>query len=302
MIKHEALGTLWYIETNPTIEKNRRFKAAVGTMIRTFEANYSRFDEHSLLSKLNKERLLRNPSAELLDMLSFGKTLYTLTNGHFNFMLGNTLVTRGYGANIAGLSSTKRVNPLVDIHQTATEVILAGDATIDFGGFGKGYLVDQLAKEFRGRWKLTDFTINTGGDVYVANSTTPEYVYLAHPTERDTHLGKVPLQNAGLCASSEQKRQWFNAADNKVYSHIVKQAESEQPSELASYVISGSMAFADAIATALLAVNGDFEQLNPKLLDSCSFLLVNGEKYGKSPAFPTIKTERQSTNYAFDLR
>jgi len=290
MSPFEALGTVWSFELYKNAKSNK-VEQFLKDKITTYENNYSRFKEGSLLTLLNRQRQLKKASNELIELLEFGKRLYTQTNGYFNCMLGNVLIERGYGENFSESLETKIIpNPENDIVVHGTDIFLLGSATLDLGGYAKGYLVDLLAKSLRNDWNMNDFIINAGGDIYIANGDNKSTeIVLEHPTDKGINIGAISLKNAGFCASSDQKRRWFNAAKQKSFTHIIKENEDESDTSTASFVISPSVALADAIATTLLIVNGEYKKLPIALFTHSSFLLVKENSIACSPNFPKVR-------------
>ncbi len=247
--QHAALGTSWWVEGNLSPHhKHTEIHDALVAHLKNFERRYSRFCSDSLICRLNHERILMAPDAELQAILTFGQSLYTRTIGTFNFLLGDVLTDRGYGQPRTGshtheTNNEQLPNPSTDIIIT-TEKITVHQGSVDLGGFGKGYVIDELAALLQNHG-VTDFLINGGGDLYgTSDHGTPLTVYLEHPTMPDTYLGRVELHHQGFAASSPYRRVWKQGGIE--HTHIVG------ITEFATYVVAKSAAIADAFATAAL--------------------------------------------------
>jgi thiamine biosynthesis lipoprotein len=264
-MKHsfKALGTTWWIEILDEVA-TETLEGAVGHLerfARAYEATYSRFLPDSLISKLNRERILHEPDADCRALLTYGKQLYLRTNTHFNFLTGHILEARGYDQDYSFKPQNPDIltpgNPITDLIITESTIELT-HGSVDLGGFGKGYLIDELSNLLQEEYELQYFIINGGGDMYITtNHGEPVTVYLEHPTKPKTMVQETTLSNQGFAASSPFKRQW--EADTQSYTHIVSEIAA---APVASFIKAASARDADAYATtALLAPETEFTQL-----------------------------------------
>lgn len=248
-----ALGTQWWIEVFDEVapellsiifDDGQRFVAA-------FEANYSRFKADSLISTLNRERILLNPSDECHSLLYYGKQLYLRSGTRFNFLTGHILEARGYDASYSftdsGSSELVAGNPISDLLISENEIALT-HGNVDLGGFGKGYLVDLVATRLQNEHGLKYFLINAGGDMFATSNRGKSIeITLEHPTLAQTGILKTTLLNQGFAASSPFRRQW--KAGEKTQNHIVSK-ENNLP--IATYIKAKTARDADAFATTAL--------------------------------------------------
>ncbi len=252
----KALGTIWWIEifTEISATKKQVVYDDLLLFISNFENKYSRFKSDSLITKLNTTGNLENPDQMTINLLHKGQELFTKTDGLFNFLIGEILENRGYDA---GYSFTiketvnTKINALEDL-SVSSEAIILTKGRVDLGGFGKGYLIDLIAKELKDTYKLPYFLINGGGDIYAtSDNETPITIYLEHPTNPETYIGTTSLLNQGFAASSPHKRQWV--VNNKKYNHIVS---SENEIKIDATFIKAKTAYeADAFATTVLMLD-----------------------------------------------
>jgi len=246
----DALGTRWWIEIFEDISEERSavVKDDCASFISTFEANYSRFKSNSYISILNAERELQNPSQELIDLLTFGKTKYLETNTLFNIFTGHIQEAKGYDAEYSFMMSDTIPlpgNPVTDLIISDSKIKLNGSAKIDLGGFGKGYLIDLLADFLKSTHTLKYFLINGGGDIYAtSDNEKPIEIHLEHPTKPGTSVGTTTLLNQAFAASSPHKRSWTTPAGTQ--NHIIGNAGDS------SYIKADSAKEADVLATVKL--------------------------------------------------
>lgn len=248
-----ALGTTWWIEIFDQLEAERLtiIFDDCQAFVSAFENNYSRFKADSLISKLNTNRVFQNPSKEFKEILSYGKSMYVRSNTHFNLLTGHIQEANGYDAEYSFIGTETAPaagNPITDLLIAEDQIELLGDSNIDFGGFGKGFLVDMLAKRLQTEHGCEFFLINGGGDIFVtSNNDKPITIYLEHPTKEKTGIGTTPLKNQAFASSSPFKRTWKTS--NGTQSHIIGETR------LTSFIKADSAADADVFATVSLLMN-----------------------------------------------
>ena len=251
-----ALGTTWYVELfdDITTEKADETHRLVSFFLANFEQTYSRFIPNSTLSKLNAERQLTTSDAVTIKLLQLGQQYYDDTNGVFNILLGEHLIARGYDSTYSFTPTTPPTeipSPITDLIITDTSITLK-KGQLDLGGYGKGFLIDQLTS-YLITLNLKHFLINGGGDMYgTSDHGQPIVIYLEHPTEPGTYIGTTILFNQGFAASSTHKRRWN--VDGKTYSHIVDTTHNQEntPDNAGTYIKAKNATTADVWATTLL--------------------------------------------------
>ncbi len=252
----EAIGTVWWIEIFDEItdETLSMVKDHTERFCEQFNERYSRFLPDSLISKLNRDRILEQPDEECRALLLYGKQLYLRSGTAFNYLTGHILEARGYDATYSfsahpDLASLPLCNPTLDIDITDKAIMLQC-GNVDIGGYGKGWLIDDLVRELHS-FELKHFLVNGGGDMYAtSNFDEPIEIHLEHPTKVNTILISTTLMNQGFAASSPFKRQW--TSDGTTHTHIV--AEKPVP-ELAVFVKAESARSADAFTKSALLLS-----------------------------------------------
>ncbi|MEL6803658.1 MAG: FAD:protein FMN transferase, partial [Bacteroidota bacterium] len=84
----KALGTVWYIECFDVEVDADELQAETEHVLLAFESKYSRFIPDSLVSTLNREKVLRYPPEQLRMFLQHSLDFYIATNGVFNVAIG----------------------------------------------------------------------------------------------------------------------------------------------------------------------------------------------------------------------
>jgi thiamine biosynthesis lipoprotein len=244
----DAMGTHWWIESLGGCIIDDNLRQSIDEIVERFVGDYSRFDDSTVLSQINNFGSINNPSIELLDMMNYARRMHSVTDGVFNISVGGTLNEIGYG-------SSKQVaetdnNFWKKVVMSSHIIQIPKSTSIDFGGFGKGWLIDKLSK-FLLDSGVGEYIINGGGDIYV-NSKTPIELGLEHPYDNTKIIGTTMITRGALAVSSIIKRSWKN---NDVSFHHIIDPRSRVPTDgriVASYIRAETALIADTMATCLL--------------------------------------------------
>jgi len=173
--QHHALGSevfLTLVTEKDETATNRLFDRLL-KHITAFEQQFSRFLPDSELTRFNQQagrRTVVSPSFGRL--LKAAKSLAERTGGLYNPFVLPALQRAGYlgswpkpEADLAATNFTTR--KLVAVDQLSIGDLWAKipeTAALDFGGIGKGYLLDELA-EMLDTQKLVGYWLSLGGDI-----------------------------------------------------------------------------------------------------------------------------------------
>lgn len=244
----DALGTRWWIDTGGPLPADQQ--QHLYRMVVAFENNYSRFCNDSLIGRLNDTHVVVSDSAELRAMLTFGLEMFIATDGVFNITVGAQLERAGYGRKPTKRSRVSQA-PAKDIWWDESRVYTADHVRLDFGGFGKAWLIDLLVVELD-VMGYKQFTVNGGGDIFIRGEQEP--IIIEHPEQPNLAIGEVMLADGSICSSSRQKRTW-RATDGSAATHIQAVRASGAGMEVASMHVRASTALlADTFATVFLLV------------------------------------------------
>ncbi len=245
VFEYDGLGTHWWVEA----ELPASVVVKIEKRIYDFERDYSRFLPGSYIGRLNDKKNVLNPPKELLDMLAYQRAMFEVTDGVFNVTVGSVLEKNGYG--LAGTSGKLQQVITNAITITENTIVLQEDTRLDLGGFGKGWLIDQIAVLLRSEG-ITSYVINGGGDILVGDQSKD--LFIEHPLDASMHVGGVSVQNGALASSSRLKRQW--EVKDKHYTHIVDTASvNREQSLLSVHVRTETALLADTLATVFLIVS-----------------------------------------------
>lgn len=272
-LKLKATGTIWLIATEREIKLSDQTK--LKQQIQQFEAAFSRFKTDSEPGILNAAGSLRNPSKKMLKLLRFALESYQKTDGLFNVSVGGKLESSGYGLKNGGAKTSN--NLAGDIEITNSYVKLRGGIHLDFGGFGKGWLADELHLSLN-KMGYQNHLVNAGGDIRLGAQTNQELL-LADPLKKDYFIAKLNARGGTLGCSSNSLRTWdFN---NQKQQHILN-LNNEKIKILGSFVYGENLGVADMLATSLMLANKKQRALISANYCEYSYFLVTHKGYLKS--------------------
>jgi len=207
----------------------------VATEVWRIEDKYSRYNQHSICSKINNQAghyVAIDEETYLL--LNFAEQCYQLSDGLFDIssgVLGNVWVFDGSNK-LPTQTQVNKVLPLVGwqkVNFNQQQIMLAKGMKIDFGGIGKEYAVDRaiiLAKQLTNKPIL----VNLGGDLAVTGTrlnNTSWQVAIEHPDvdsvdnmpDKSTADMIISLNSGALATSGDARR--FLMKAGKRYGHVL---------------------------------------------------------------------------------
>jgi thiamine biosynthesis lipoprotein len=238
--------------------------AKLWQLIDSFEASFSRFNEASETSRFNhKAGGYASVSDEFKDLLIACVSFSEETGGLFNPFILPNLQREGY---VGSWPTPANYKDAVDYRDrlslpgiskmkiNGNKVRIPINSAIDFGGIGKGYLLDQLASYLDAKGQ-TRYWLSLGGDI-ICNGfdvdDQPWFVKIQHATKSDELVGAI--NNAGaklaIATSGITKRK------GKDWHHIIdpRTGESAETDVLSVTVVALSAATADVYAKCLVVL------------------------------------------------
>jgi FAD:protein FMN transferase len=242
--KKELLGTIVEIKLLNSTFFNICFEE-----IERIEKTYSRFLKDSELTRLNCSlKSWQAISNEFIFLIEKGINLNKETDGNFDITLKSTLDSIGYDAEYSFKPKNVSSSLIKKIKEKTQKPILIKQnkvfvrKQIEFGGFGKGYALDQVASLLE-RKKVKKYYLNAGGDIYAKGDWT---ILLEHPDDPSRVIGQIKLDGMALASSAPNRRKWGQ------YHHLIN-AKTKMPVNTIKtvFVLSKKAIDADAYATAL---------------------------------------------------
>lgn len=245
-----AIGTHWHIEFSPDTDA---LIPVLRERIELFEQHYSRFRADSFVGQIARQAGSYELPADAQELLALYRKLYDITGGKVTPLIGSVLVESGY-------DETYSLTPQKTIHKAenwdmvmqyrAPTLTTQKPVQLDFGGLGKGYIVDIVATLLK-EYGINDFIVNAGGDISYNTGTDGVFrVGLEDPEDSTKIIGIAELHNTSIAGSSGNRRAWANRH------HIIDPDSTESPQHIvALWVVAQSTVLADGLATALFFVS-----------------------------------------------
>lgn len=247
-----AIGTQWQVDL-PGISAEREIsiEQLVRNRIALFEQTYSRFRGDSFVAKMQSESGVFILPPDAKPMLDLYEALYHLTEGAFTPLIGSVLSEAGYDKLYRLVPHELHTPPAwkeVLEYSFPTLTTLA-PVSLDFGGLGKGYIVDIVSMLLE-KEGITTYTIDAGGDMCHRSDTEVLLrVGLEVPGDSTKAIGVAFFGNKSLCGSSGSRRAWAN------FHHIIDPHTLLSPRDIiATWVVAETTLLADAMATCLFLV------------------------------------------------
>lgn len=231
----EAIGTHWWLERLDGNEFDEPTKRALQAYTDEFDRRYSRFRDDSLIAELAENGVVRRIPTELFRMLNFASKLYDETDGVFTPLVGGALQGLGYGKLQGTISAGDSLSSKDSgLAWNKRSVRVNKGVVLDFGGFGKGWLIDEYAK------------------ILYIQASEPISFALEHPYNPTLKIGDIRIQKGALAASSTVKRAWDHNGQRQ--HHIIDPAtgKSSDSDVVASFVCAHTALVADSLATVLI--------------------------------------------------
>lgn len=254
----EATGTHWQVELYDPITADRTqiIQEVITQRIRDFEQTYSRFRPDSFLNQLAQSAGEYNLPADAAPLLDLYRELYDISDGLVTPFIGQTLVDAGYDPEYSFQPQpTLRQPPLwedtLSYSVESSSLTMKQPAQLDFGGIGKGYLVDLVSDVLR-EHGYEHYCVDAGGDVSYTNPSSPAFpmtIGLEDPDDTRNIIGTATIAHGALCGSSGNRRRWHD------YHHIINPETLTSPENIrAIWATAETALLADGLATALYFV------------------------------------------------
>ena len=205
---------------------------------------------------------------ELIDFMTWARTVYDITDGKVNIAMGSVLrVWHDYRD--AGIASPEKaelppkvlleekshncdINKVV-IDTEKNEIYISDEnVSLDVGALAKGYAVEKVSNELK-ELGYTNVLISAGGNVCAVGyktGTEKWSVAVSDPNGSASYPAITKLSNASLVTSGSYQR--YYTVGGKRYHHIID-PKTNMPADyfVSVTVMSSDSALADAMSTAL---------------------------------------------------
>lgn len=264
--ENRAMGTKYSIAVVCNSEKLALRMFELGKAdIQTYEAQFSRFQSESELSRLNRNRNM-NVSRNFLDVVHKSRELFNKTKGIFNPLV--QIERLGYDINFSDMKKENvKVRNAMDpyninfsetiIDKKNSLVHLTDGQKLDYGGFLKGYLAEIIARKIKNYSKdITGVVVNLGGDIFTLglDENGKNFVFnIYNPITKKDDI-EVILNDQSLATSGTYKRSWSKSG--KKFHHILDISGEQNPNNsiISASVVHKDGASAEAFTKVFLSV------------------------------------------------
>ncbi|MCC6176212.1 MAG: FAD:protein FMN transferase [Chloroflexi bacterium] len=205
----------------PTLsaDEERRLGRQVAEVFEASERRFSRFRPDSELSRLNRAGQLSNASAPFLAALARAHRFFRHSGGLFDPTVGGALIAAGYDRSSESATPVKTMTP--DALRTTTSfgsvavdrfrrtITLPPGVSLDFGGFIKGWTVDQAA-----RLVPSTAAIDAGGDAMLRGAGPDGrgwIVDVENPADPTREVLTIRVRDRAVATSAPNRRRWRTA-------------------------------------------------------------------------------------------
>jgi thiamine biosynthesis lipoprotein len=176
---------------------------------------------------------------ETFRLLEFSNSCFELSDGMFDITSGVLRKVWKFDGsdNLPTPDAVKVLIPHIGwrkVKYTQSSITLAKGMELDFGGIGKEYAVNCVAKLCAESAPTTSIVVNFGGDIQVTRprqNKQPWHIGIENPEDDNSTTKVLKIISGGLATSGDARRYLLKAG--KRYSHILN-PETGYPTETAA--------------------------------------------------------------------
>jgi thiamine biosynthesis lipoprotein len=246
-------------------EKAQEAAAAAAAEMHRIESVMSTWKEDSEISRLNAESQGEpfQVSPELAGLLARAGEISAATAGAFDVTARPVVRLWGFQGGEAKLPTDEEIADALAtvgwekmaVDLSASTVTLAGGATLDVAGIGKGYAVDRCV-EILIDHEVTSGLVDLGGNMYAIGTPPGRDAWsigIRDPKDPKGVIGKLMLTDEAVATSGNYEN--YVVINGRKYGHIVDpRSGSTVEHVLGVTVISKTATDSDALSTALFVL------------------------------------------------
>jgi thiamine biosynthesis lipoprotein len=192
------------------------------------EQKFSRYLPNNLMANINHS--MGKAVAiddETFRLLEFANSCFELSDGMFDITSGVLRKAWKFDGS-DNVPTPDAVNVLMPhigwrkVKYTQSSITLATGMELDFGGIGKEYAVDCVAKLCAESAPTTSIVVNFGGDIQVTrprHNKQPWHIGIENPDDDNSNTKVLKIISGGLATSGDARR--YLLKGGKRYSHIL---------------------------------------------------------------------------------
>jgi thiamine biosynthesis lipoprotein len=257
---------------------------AAQNFIEVSEKRFTRFSEHSELSRLNRSSgNWFQASPDFFEVVKDAVFYFHKTNGLFDPSILPSLRNAGY---IHTMDEIRRVGTApqparhlpvsvstfasVELNETNSSIRLPADMQIDLGGIAKGWIAERAARLLN--QYASACAVNAGGDMFLIGYPHGQdcwEVALEDPRDPQIDITLLLLEEGAVATSSVVKRAWKQGDVSRHHLIDPQTGEPANTSWLSVTVLAPHAVAAETFAKAFLIADEDKTQMlgeqNPEL-------------------------------------
>jgi thiamine biosynthesis lipoprotein len=269
VLKGEAFGTTYAIQYFSETEFNAQ--KGLDSVLALVNKSVNTYIPESDISKINQGDSTVVVDEIFKEVYRISETVYTNSKGYFDPTVGILRNAYGFGDTA----------PIIEIDSTIldslrrfvgfSKVKLLGSGKVqkqypeiyfDFNAVAKGYGIDKIG-EYLDAQGVSDYIIELGGELLASgkNLTKDKFWTAGIETidsrlEDRNYLATVRLENRALAASGNYRKFRINPRTGEKYVHTINPLTgfAEESNVTSATVLASSCGFADAYATAFMAM------------------------------------------------
>lgn len=235
--------------------------------IHDLERRWTRFDERSELSRLNRSQgALTVLEPDTYRLLAAAVEGWHRTAGSYDPTVGRAMAANGYDRDLASIGTAVVRSPAeapgcagIVLVPEICAIGLPPGIELDVGGIGKGHAADLLVDEAIHEMGADGACVNIGGDVRVAG-TPPQgdaWIIELGPTSAAPPRRRVALVDGAVATSRTDLRTWASTQGAR---HHVLDPSTGRPTDTTMRsvsVVAGTATVAELVTKAVLVAGPD---------------------------------------------
>lgn len=223
------------------------------------------YDEHSEISRLNREGFLENADPQLLEVIKSALKYNKLTKGAFDITIFPIIELYKKRFNENKVPQEKEIKEVLKLVGSDKIEIKGRDIRLKkkgmkltLAGLAKGYIVDMASKLLLNHG-VKNHLINAGGDIKAVGlreDGNQWKIAIQDPAKKNNHLDVIELTDSSVATSGNYENYYD---PEKIFYHIADPKTGFSPAlNSSASVIAPTTMEADALATALMVMAPDY--------------------------------------------
>ena len=295
-----ALGTTYSIIY--LTDKELQLQKEVDSVFRVINTSMSTYIPDSDISKINRGDSTLVVDTMFKEVFTLSQTIYYESEGYFDPTVGTLVNAWGFGPGTAIEMDSTKVDSLLQyvgfdkVQLDSTGTISKEHPAIffDFNAIAKGYAIDRLGAMLNAR-DITNYLVEVGGEVLTKGEnriTKKEWtVGIDDPQiEEGRALKKIiSLKDRAMASSGNYRKFRVDSETGEKFVHTIdpKTGFTKNAKVLATSVVAGNCATADAYATAFMAMDLEDSKLLLKKHKELEAYIIYLDDDGETAEFMT---------------